>query len=338
MKSLTVVIPTYQDAARIGDCVRSILAQDYPRELLQLLVVDDDPDDPGVAIARSLGCEVVICPDRSEDLKKPFAIKGYARGEIIGLLDSDNVIPDEAGWLRRMMAVFVDPMVWAADTLFYTYRPEDNCITKYLALLGGDDPIAAYLGVNDRHCYFTQRWTGAMHRDTDRGGYLEVELDARQVPALGSNGFFFRKALFGEVANTPFVHQVFVRDMVARGHTRIAKVKQGLVHVQQPSFLRFLLKKIRRMKRRQTGELPVGYDYGFSRIAMVGTGLYVATVFLPILDAMRGWWRKPTAAWLLHPPACLVLLFMYTFYSLKGGTPVSRNSASGSRDAPGSRR
>jgi cellulose synthase/poly-beta-1,6-N-acetylglucosamine synthase-like glycosyltransferase len=114
MKSLTIVIPTYQDEPRIGACLQAVLAQDYPRELLQVLVVDDDANDPGVAIARQFGAEIVICPHRSEDLKKPFAINQFARGEIIGLLDSDNVIPDEPNWLRRMVAPFDDPLIWGA--------------------------------------------------------------------------------------------------------------------------------------------------------------------------------------------------------------------------------
>jgi len=323
MKSLTIVIPTYRDESRIGPCLRAIFAQDYPRELLQVLVVDDDPNDSGVAIARQLGAEVVICQHRSEDLKKPFAINGFARGEVIGLLDSDNVIPDEPGWLRRMMAAFSDPEIWAADTLYYTFRPEDTRITKYLALLGGDDPIASYLGINDRYCYFTKQWTGAIHREMDRGDYLEVELDERQIPALGSNGFFFRKSMFSEVPNNPFVHQVFMRDMVAKGHRKVAKVKQGLIHVQNNSFSGFLKKKIRRMKRRRTGELDTGYSYGMSRAEMIKTGLYVATVLLPAWDALAGYRRKPTSAWWLHPVACVCLLFIYAYYTLRGATPVA---------------
>ena len=323
MKSLTIVIPTYRDEFRIGGCLRAIFAQDYPRDLLQVLVVDDNPEDRGVAIACELGAQVVICPHRSEDLKKPFAINQYARGEIIGLLDSDNVIPDEPDWLRRMVAAFEDPQVWGADTLYYTFRPQDNRITKYLALLGGDDPIASYLGVNDRYCYFTQQWTGAVHHEVDRGDYLEVELDTRQIPALGSNGFFFRKALFNEVPNDPFVHQVFVRDMVAKGHTRIAKVKQGLVHVQTNSFRGFLKKKIRRMNRRRSGELSANYSYGMTRGVMLKTGLYVATIVLPVWDAIAGYRRKPTSAWWLHPLACVCLLFIYAYYTIKGGTPVA---------------
>jgi hypothetical protein len=176
--------------------------------------------------------------------------------------------------------------------------------------------------VNDRYCYFTRQWTGAAHREVDRGDYLEVELDERQIPALGSNGFFFRKSLFNEVPNDPFVHQVFVRDMVARGHRRIAKVKQGLVHVQNNSFRGFLKKKIRRMKRRRTGELSAGYSYGMSRGEMIKTGLYVATLILPTWDAVVGYRRKPTSAWWLHPFACLSLLFIYTYYTVRGGTPV----------------
>ena len=323
MKSVTIVIPTYKEERNIGNCLRAIFAQDYPRELLQVIVIDGNSPDRTAEIARSMGAEVVNCTLPNEDLKKPVAINGHACGEIIGLLDADNVIPEEPSWLRRIVAPFDDVEIWATDTLCYTFRPEDTRITKYLALLGGDDPIASYLGVNDRYCYFTGKWTGAAHREIDRGDYLEVELDPRQIPAMGSNGFFFRKSLFNEVPNDPFVHQVFAQDMVNKGHTKIAKVKQGLIHVQTNSFRDFLRKKIRRMERRRTGELKPGHSYGMTRADMIKTGLYVATIILPAIDAIAGYRRKPTSAWWLHPVACVCLLFIYAWYTVRGIGPVA---------------
>lgn len=323
MNSLSIVIPTYKEECNIKNCLRGIFAQQFPREYLQVIVIDGNSPDRTAIIAQECGAEVVTCNLPNEDLKKPVAIREHARGEIIGFFDADNVIPDEPGWLLRMIEPFANPDIWATDTLYFTFRPDDTLITKYLALVGGDDPIASYLGVNDRYCYFTDKWTGASHSEVDCGHFLEVELDPRQVPAMGSNGFFFRKSLFNEVPNDPFVHQVFAQEMVRRGHRKIAKVKQGLIHAQNASFRGFLKKKIRRMERRRAGELHPGHDYGMSRGDMIRTGLYAATVILPAWDAVVGYRRMPTKAWWLHPVACLCLVWIYAWYAIRGIGPLS---------------
>lgn len=323
MPSVSIVIPTFQEERNIGDCLHGIFTQEFPREKLQVIVIDGNSPDRTAAIAQECGAEVITCQLPNEDLKKPLAIRDHAWGEIIGLFDADNLIPNEPSWLQRMVEPFSDPSIWATDTLYFTFRENDTLITKYLALVGGDDPIASYLGVNDRYCYFTDKWTGAIHHEIDRGGFIEVELDPKQVPAIGSNGFFFRRSLFNEVPNDPFVHQVFAQEMVRRGHRKIAKVKQGVIHVQNGSFAGFLKKKIRRMERRRVGELHSDHDYGMSRAAMIRTGLYATSVILPVLDAIIGYRRRPTQAWWLHPLACLCLAWIYAWYTLRGIGPLS---------------
>src|SRR5690242_19010388 len=43
--SLTVIIAAFNESARIGERVRDVLAQDYPRDRLQVIVVDDGSSD-----------------------------------------------------------------------------------------------------------------------------------------------------------------------------------------------------------------------------------------------------------------------------------------------------
>ena len=45
LPSLTVVIPAFNEGSQILDTVRSIMASDYPRKLLQVICVDDGSKD-----------------------------------------------------------------------------------------------------------------------------------------------------------------------------------------------------------------------------------------------------------------------------------------------------
>jgi len=51
---ITVIIPARDEAANIGRCLRSLLAQDYPADRLKVLVIDDHSADDTAAIVRAI--------------------------------------------------------------------------------------------------------------------------------------------------------------------------------------------------------------------------------------------------------------------------------------------
>ncbi|MBI2448955.1 glycosyltransferase [Candidatus Pacearchaeota archaeon] len=328
MKSVTIVIPTYNEERNIGNCLRSIFAQDYDKNKLQVIVADGGSKDKTQEIAKKMGAEVLVKPELpNEETRKPFAIKTKARGEIIGLIDADNVIPSNEDWLKRMISPFDDKEIFAADTLYYSFRKNDNLTTKYGALIGGDDPIISYLGFTDRYCYFKGKWTDMPHEEEDKGDYIKVTLQKDKIPASGSNGFFFRKSVFNKVKNYPFLHVLFMWDLVNLGYNKIAKVKQGIIHAQDGRISTFFKKKLRRMYRRYGGgdkrfgggQVEWRYNYGVDKKQLIKTALYVSTIVLPIKDTIVGFYRKPTLAWLFHPIASLGVLGIYTYFYFKQG-------------------
>lgn len=52
--ALSVIIPARNESQRIRACLDTLLSQDYPAELLEIIVVDDDSDDDTVAQAQTL--------------------------------------------------------------------------------------------------------------------------------------------------------------------------------------------------------------------------------------------------------------------------------------------
>ena len=86
---VSVVIPTYNRAAIISDCIRSVLAQTYPK--LEVLVIDDGSSDDTRRVVEAFGAPVHyhyqpnagVCAARNHGLS-------IARGEYVALLDSDD--------------------------------------------------------------------------------------------------------------------------------------------------------------------------------------------------------------------------------------------------------
>ena len=62
--TLTVVIPAYNEAGNIADCVRAVLASDPPCDRWSLMVVDDDSSDGTDQLARDAAAACAAPPER----------------------------------------------------------------------------------------------------------------------------------------------------------------------------------------------------------------------------------------------------------------------------------
>ena len=330
--TVSVLTPTLNSARTLEACLEALRAQDYPAERVQLIVADAGSTDGTPDIARRFGAEVVENPLRTGEAGKSAAL-AHATGELVLLLDSDNILPDP-GWLRRMAAPFADPEVFAAEPLRYEWRAGDPALTRYFAMLGMNDPLCLFARNYDRECAITGRWTGLRVPAEDRGGWLALDLrPGAPLPTLGANGTMLRRSVLGEAETAPYYFDIdVVQQLVARGHSRFAKVDTGIVHLYAGRLRDFSRKQNRRIRdflhyRRAATRT---YSWGASG-AMCGAVLFsLATVtVVPLLVQMaRGARRRPDRAWWYHLPVCWTTLLRY-------GTAVL--AAPFRRSAPASR-
>lgn len=111
MKSpkISVIIPTYNRAQMVCDCVRSVLATGYPA--LEVIVVDDcSPDDTREKIAAAFGGDSRVIYLRNE--KNSFQAvsrnrgRKSATGDYLLFLDDDNLV--HPAILTELVKVFDD--------------------------------------------------------------------------------------------------------------------------------------------------------------------------------------------------------------------------------------
>ncbi len=108
LPSLTVVIPAYNEGRMVEMALNSVARADYPRELLEIICVDDgSTDDTWDYIAQARECfpgliKTIRFPANRG--KKAALHAGFvaARGEILATVDSDSVIEPTA--LRFLVA------------------------------------------------------------------------------------------------------------------------------------------------------------------------------------------------------------------------------------------
>jgi glycosyltransferase involved in cell wall biosynthesis len=290
------------------------VGQDYPREKIEIIVADGGSEDKTLEIAKKFGVDKILHnPLRTGEAGKAVGV-GAAKNEIILLQDSDNIL-NGRDWLRRMVEPFGDPGIVGAEPLYYTYRSEDSLITRYCALHGMNDPICLYLGNYDRYSYVTGKWTELLVKTRDNGSYLLLELDERNIPTIGANGFLVRSEVLKEVVFKPYLFDVdVVFQLIRVGYHRFAKVKVGIVHLFADDVSTFVRKTYRRIRDYLFYEKYGMRNYPWrrlSRVRILKFALHTLATVPMVRDSVEGYEKMPDKAWLFHPLACWLTLFIY---------------------------
>jgi len=331
---VSVVIPTLNSGKTLAACLRSIAAQTLPRERYEVVLADAGSTDTTREIARACGVDKIVeNPLKTGEAGKSAGIAASS-GELIALVDSDNILPD-ADWLTRMIAPFADPKIVASEPIAYTVRKEDPALTRYFALLGMNDPICLFTRNYDRLSMVTGKWTGLEVPQQDRGDYLELTLSESVLPTIGANGFVFRRSLLEHVQWTPYFFDIDVMHQAVRaGFPHVAKVKTGIVHLYCARLSDFARKQQRRIRDFLYFAQEKQRTYPWDRQKKSGIVLFcLATVLVVplIIQMARGYLRKPDRAWLYHLPVCGVTLLTYGAATLRRAlglrqAPVKRDA------------
>jgi poly-beta-1,6-N-acetyl-D-glucosamine synthase len=112
-RTVTVIIPVYNGESYLGRKLDSVLALDYPRECVQIIVVSDGSTDRTAEVAESYpGVEVMRLPRGGKCAALNAAIP-EATGVILFLTDVRQEIDPQS--LRYFVSCFADPKVGAVS-------------------------------------------------------------------------------------------------------------------------------------------------------------------------------------------------------------------------------
>ena len=139
---VTVQLPIYNEKYVIERLVEAIAAFDYPRELLDIQVLDDSTDETQEVAAncveryRQLGVPIShIHRDNREGFKAGALQEGLksARGEFVAIFDADFIPP--ADFLRRTVPYFIDQKLAMVQTRWSYVNRHYSALTEVEAIL-----------------------------------------------------------------------------------------------------------------------------------------------------------------------------------------------------------
>lgn len=129
---ISVIIPARNEQEHIGACVASVLAQQYPKHLFEVIVVDDHSEDGTADVVAQYAGEHVRCIKLADHLPEDARVNAYkkaaiaagisvGKGALIVTTDADCTMP--SNWLLEIAALYerqqpvmiVAPVTYTSD-------------------------------------------------------------------------------------------------------------------------------------------------------------------------------------------------------------------------------
>ncbi len=234
--ALSVVIPAYNEGAMVARSIDSVAAADYPRDRLQIIVVDDGSRDDTwqhIEQAAQRHPQLVTALRFTANRGKRAALAaGFerARGAVLVTLDSDSVI--EPGALRALAAPFADPSVGAVAGRVAVLNRHAGLIPRMLHV--------RYAVAFD-FLRAAQSTYGAVYCCPGALAAYRAELVRRLLPSWLSQRFLGAACTIGE-------DRALTNDVLGAGYRTVYQ-RDAVVHTIAPSSYRGLCKMFLRWDR-----------------------------------------------------------------------------------------
>jgi glycosyltransferase involved in cell wall biosynthesis len=110
--TISIIIPTYNEEKTIGKLLDSLLKLKYPKNKLEIIVVDDGSTDNTVEIVKKYPVELMRGRHKGPGVSRNVGWK-RAGGELIIFLDADMVV--DQYYVREMVKCLIDKEVVGCD-------------------------------------------------------------------------------------------------------------------------------------------------------------------------------------------------------------------------------
>ncbi len=194
----TVIVPAFNEQGRIKKTVDSLLRLDYPRHLLEIILVDDGSTDNTLKEMQEYSDNKQIKIFAKKNSGKAGALNygiKNAMGEIIVSLDADSFVDKNA--LIRMMGYFNNPKVMAVTPAMKVFKPKSIMQRiQYVEYLMG---VFMRKATSFLHCIHVTPGPFSAYRKSffeKYGGYEEGNLteDMEVALRIQSNNFIIENA------------------------------------------------------------------------------------------------------------------------------------------------
>jgi len=131
-RTLSVIVPAYNEEKNLEKCINSLIASDYPKKYMEIIIIDDGSKDRTFEIAKKLEKKykgIVKAYTKKNSGKADTMNFGIAKakGEITATLDADTIVEKDA--IKKLMSHF-DNGADAVTPVAKVLNKNKNMLTK----------------------------------------------------------------------------------------------------------------------------------------------------------------------------------------------------------------
>lgn len=299
----TFVLPVLNEKQHIQQCLTSIFDQDYPKDKLEVLVIDGGSIDNTVELAKNFPVKIIYNRNRDPESGFSLGIRA-ARGSILVFLGADIGLGSK-GWLRKMMRPFLEEdQIFGAKCLWLT-KKSDPMINRYCMYLQIVDPVARYLDAE------------IFEKIEEHSDYRIIAASKEDAPVWAA-GICWRKDVILKVGGyiPKFEETNFVSHVIKHGYNRYAEVSDvGIYHDYARNLQGFIKKRVKigRKFLKRIKEKQVTWVGAKGKGKFLKALLFCITLIKPATESIHGYRETRDTAWFLHPFMCFLTFVTYSF-------------------------
>lgn len=232
LPSVSIVIPTFNEEKNIKTCLDSIFRQDYPKRLLEVLVVDNYSTDKTVKIAKKYKVKIMFNKIKDAQVSKMLAFK-KSKGDLFYFMDADLEFK-----YTDYISGLVKPLLDDASIVGAFGRPvpspTDTPLNRFLSYDPLQrDPVFEYFSPSIKSSVVVKR-----------KGYFFCKFTLDRVPTAGRCLYWKKKLLKTPIAKAEkFMELDNLVILIKSGFTKFAYVPHAKEYHRHIQGIRSLIRK-----------------------------------------------------------------------------------------------
>lgn len=300
---ISFVIPIFNSADILENCLISIRNQDYPRDKIEIITPDGGSKDNGPQISREYKAKVIKNP---KILAEPGFMLGAekASGDLVVYMGADNRLGDR-NWIKNMIKPFYNPSIIAAFP-WHRNDKENTWLTKYFNTF--TDPVNHFVFANACNPLYFKR---AYSKKIETQDYVVYNFTYENFPILAfDQGFTIRKS-YKRPKSTEYDDILPVIDLI--------KKKESIAFVPKASNYHYTLEKgvgqfVKKMRWGIDNNLTKNDRRSYinleRKIRLYIWPIYAITIIGPIIDTIFGLIRDRKKEWIYHLPITFLMAIL----------------------------
>lgn len=238
---LSIAIPTYNEEKDIGNCLKSISSQNYPKNLIEVVIIDNYSTDETLKIAKSfskkLNIQILMNKEKDAEVSKKIGFDNSS-GEFFMYLDADMRF-SESNFIKKMLFPFNNEEI-AGNFVNFVVNKKHPPLTRTLSYDEFQrDPIFRFFTIGITKIIIEKRKE-----------YWLCYCNHNNIPPQGL--MIYRKKLVIDYAKSKkqLIDNEIPAVLIEKGHRYFAFVPDtGVEHLILRSLKELWIKRVRNLRR-----------------------------------------------------------------------------------------